>query len=241
MVDIHSHILPNLDDGAENVEESIMLLKIMQAQGITDVFVTPHFYPTLDNYEDFNSALLKSLKLIKKHTTNLGLPNIYLGCEMFYFVGIGDCDTLTDFTFENSRFLLLELDPTLINEHLFDDIKKLINIQKITPVLAHLERYADCKGYRKLLRFIKKEKILTQINSSSLLYRESYQAVKKLIKKDLVTFMATDTHSVDKRPPHFKTALYIIEKDFGKDVKEKLIENSNSLLKKIQTETTDNA
>ena len=146
MVDIHSHILPNLDDGAENVEESIMLLKIMQAQGITDVFVTPHFYPTLDNYEDFNSALLKSLKLIKKHTTNLGLPNIYLGCEMFYFVGIGDCDSLTDFTFENSRFLLLELDPTLINEHLFDDIKKLINIQKIIVTII-LEEIKNVKSF----------------------------------------------------------------------------------------------
>lgn len=237
MVDIHSHILPNLDDGAKNVEESMMLLKLMKAQGITAVFVTPHFYPTLDNYEDFNSAFYKSLELIKSHTLKQNLPNIYLGCEMFYYIGIGDCDILTNFTYENSRFLLLELDPNIINEHLFDDIKKLIKIQKITPILAHIERYADCKGYRRLLRFIKKEKILTQINSSSLLYRESYQAVKKLIKKDLVSFMATDTHSVDKRPPHFKTALYIIEKDFGKDVKEKLIENSNSFFRTILTET----
>lgn len=240
MVDIHSHILPNLDDGAENPEESLMLLKIMKAQGITDVFATPHFYPTLDNYEDFNSALYKSLEQIKSRLKS-DLPSIYIGCEMLYYVGIGDCETLTDFTYGNSRFLLLELDPNIINEHLFEDIRKLVKIQKITPILAHLERYDGCKGYRKLLRFIKKEKILTQINSSSLLYRDSYKAVKKLIKKDLVSFIATDTHSVDKRPPHFKTALYIIEKDFGKDVKEKLIENSNSIFKKIITETNSNA
>jgi len=104
---------------------------------------------------------------------------------------------------------------------------------KITPIIAHLERYRKVKGYKNLLKFIKQNNILVQVNASSFLSFRHYFAIKKLVKMNIITFIGTDTHSIEHRPPQLSEALQIIEKRFGAEYKEKLICNSNEFLQKI--------
>jgi len=241
MVDIHTHILPNLDDGSQSIKESLELLQMMSDQGITKIFATPHFYPEFDNLYDFNKAVTKALNSLNTTVSRYNnLPEIYIGCEMLYYPGIGDCDTLTTFCYELSSVLLLELNPKSIDTHLFEDILKIKNIQKITPIIAHVERYANDKNFSKLIRFIKKENIPTQINANSVLENDTYKIIKKLIKKNVITYIASDTHSLDKRPPKIKEALAVIEKDFGKEYTDTIIKNSQNLFQKIVLETDFN-
>ena len=237
MIDIHSHILPCLDDGSESVEESLELLRLMKKQGIEKVFATPHFYPEIDNSEDFFKAVFDSLNTLNDNIKFNSLPEIYLGCEMFYYRGIGDCDSLKDFCFEGSSYLLLELSSNCIDKNLFEDLHKIIHNKKIIPIIAHIERYFYSKNFKKLLKIIKKENIPVQINASSVLHQDLYTDIKKLIKNDLITFIATDSHSVKERPPQMADAIDILEKDFGKDYTEKLTENSKKLFDKIISET----
>lgn len=232
MVDIHSHILPCLDDGSESTEESIILLEEMKKQGITDVFATPHFYPQNDNTYDFKKAYNLSYSNLQNAIKDKDLPKIHLGCELLYYEDIGFSDSLSQFCLLKSNYLLLELTEDVINKKLFEDLKLLIQ-NNIIPIIAHIERYAFAKNYRKLLKFVKKEKILTQINACSVLEKDSYKFVKKLIKKDIVTFLASDTHSSEERPPQIAEALEIINNDFGNEYSEKLKSNSITLLKEI--------
>lgn len=232
MVDIHTHILPTLDDGAETIQESLNLLKELKAQGVNTVIATPHFYPQIDNSSSFISAREKSYSSLIANIKE-DLPEIFLGCELLYYENIGLSNSISQFCLSNSNYLLLELTDDFINEKLFFDLLNLKS-KNIIPIIAHIERYAYAKKYHKFLKFIKKEKILTQINASAVLDEYGYKIIKKLIKKDIVSFIASDTHSVDFRPPQMADAIEILSLDFGKDYTEKLINNSLNLAKALK-------
>ncbi len=237
MVDIHSHILPCLDDGSSSVEESLELLRLMKKQGIDKVFATPHFYPQIHNFEEFSTSVFESLNILNDNIKFNSLPEIYLGSELLYFAGMGDSDSLSEFCFEGSSYLLLELCSNHLDNLLIEDLKKMIHDKKLKPILAHIERYFDCKNINKLLKFVKKENIALQINAASVLENQLYKNIKKLIKKDMITYIATDSHSVGERPPLMDEALAVLENDFGKDYVKKLEQNSEDLFNKIISET----
>lgn len=231
--DIHSHILPAVDDGAANLDESLRLLEMMRAQGIGAVIATPHFYPQEDNLSDFTKKTVAAFSQLKSQVSKRKLPNIYLGCEMLYFKGIGSSESLEHLCLNGSDYLLLELTDEAINDELFEDICNMRKNLGITPIIAHIERYYRAKKYRKLLRFVLKEKIPAQINSSSVLMPSMKRIVKKLIKSGVAYTLATDSHSVDKRPPLLVPALNLIRDKYGENYKKRMIENSKKLYKSI--------
>ncbi len=229
MLDIHSHILPAVDDGAKTTEESIAILEEMYRQGITDVIATPHFYPHAHNLEDFITITRKAFSLLKENTKAKKVPNIFLGCEILYYSGISKSSELKHFTLNGSCFLLLELTPGLINDDLFDELLYLKEERKIIPIIAHIERYKTAKKYKKFIKFVKDNGILTQVNATSFLIKDYSKTLDKLFAENAVTFIGTDSHSMDKRPPFMDIALEKIAQKYGNEIKEKLIENANKL------------
>ena len=89
LLDIHSHILPAVDDGAFDISESLMLLEAMRLQGITDVIATPHFYPLDDNFNEYKERISNAYNLLLKETENKNLPRIFVGSEVLYYRYIG--------------------------------------------------------------------------------------------------------------------------------------------------------
>ena len=231
--DIHSHILHHTDDGAKDLDESITLLEDMHSQGITDVIATPHFYPQTDVLDDFiKTATTRFNELINAIKTK-DLPNIYLGCEVFYYSGISKASSLENLTLNGSNYILLEPNFSLIGKGFQKELLYFRDTLGITPIIAHIERYHKEKGYKELITFIKENAILTQVNASSFTNRQYSRTLKKLITQDVISFLATDTHSKEHRPPQLREALSIIENKYGNDYKQKLCKNSEELFKKI--------
>lgn len=239
LIDIHSHILPAVDDGAKNTEESIELLKILKSQGVNHVVATPHFIPSEHNLEAYLSAVYEAKKELTAATQNLALPNIYIGSEVYYFAGIGKSASISQLTLNNSNFLLLELAMTRIDGDVLDDIINLYEILDLMPIIAHIERYSDQKGFKKLLKLVEDGVCLAQLNASSLFSPRLKRVSYKLIKKGYISFIATDTHSVRHRPPMLSRALSAIEENLGKSYSDKLIENLESLQKDITSPQED--
>lgn len=233
MLDIHSHILPEIDDGAKSTDEAIKILEMMSSQGITDVIATPHFYPDTDNLEDFLSRVKAAYITLSDAAAGKDLPKLYRGCELHYFSGISNSESLENFTLGNSKHLLLELSYDCIDQSLFWEILSLRDRCGITPIIAHIERYYKSRNYKKLLTFIKEEKIETQVNCTAVFSSPYRRVVKKLIKQELVTYIATDTHSVNLRPPYFDTALEFIKTEYSAETALKLTRNSDLLLEGI--------
>ena len=233
MFDMHSHILPSIDDGAEDLNEALKILKLMQLQGITDVIATPHFYPALDNLDEFFEDVAEAMKKLKEFVVKRGLPNIYLGCELLYFTGIGQSDSLKQFCLNNSNYLLLELTDDCINKELFADITAIRENLGLEPIIAHVERYCLARNYGKLIRFLAANNIPIQINADSVLIPRLGRVVKKLLDSGLLCVVASDAHSVGIRPPRVKGALKHIAKTYGVEYRERLIKNSEYLFKEI--------
>ena len=227
--DIHSHILPAVDDGAKTLEESLELLKALKEQGVTAVLATPHFYPQEDNLIEFTQKCDKAFDLLNIEAQNKDLPIILMGSEMLYFKGISESTSLKELCLSNSNYLLLELVDKIITPLLFDEIINLSNNLGIIPIIAHIERYYKAKNYSKFLKFIKEHNILTQVNANAFFIPSYKRVIKKLFKMDIVDFIASDTHSPSFRPPMINDSLNFIEEKFGKDIKDKLIANSNNL------------
>lgn len=211
----------------------------MTADGITDVIATPHFYAAKDNLESFKARTKTAFDTLNAAIYGKGLPNIMLGSEVLYYRGIGSSETVREFCLNGSSYLLLELTDRCINEPLFSDIHGLINNLGITPIIAHLERYHKSANYKKLLSFIKQEKILAQVNAPSFFIKDLSKTAEKLVKNGYINFIGTDAHSPDKRPPVMRQALELISERLGSRYASGFIRNSQTLLKQLKEPQND--
>lgn len=233
MLDIHSHILPGVDDGSKSLDESVKILEMMKEQGITDVIATPHFYAFRENPEEYLKKIQYSYNQLKSHIEGMNLPNVFLGTEVLYYYNIGESESVYNFTFGNTMYLLLELTNSSIGADLFKDIRNLRDKKGIIPVIAHIERYHKSSNFRKLLKFIDKEHILAQVNASSLFDSNYSKITLKLIKKGYITYIATDSHSATGRIPMMNRALKFISNHIGNHYSGALIRNSEKMLDEI--------
>lgn len=198
MIDIHSHLIYGVDDGAENIETSIEILKKYSENGITDIILTPH-YIIDTNYMSNKIDNLNKLSILKKEISNLGLDiNLYLGNEIYidrdivkYIKDNKMC------TLNNSEYILIELPISGIYQDYQDIIENLINIG-FKVVLAHPERYITFQNDYNKIKEMTDLGVLLQCNVDSIIGRYGFKAkktIKWILKNKLCTFIGTDIHS----------------------------------------------
>ncbi|MCH9741458.1 MAG: capsular biosynthesis protein, partial [Epsilonproteobacteria bacterium] len=193
--DIHSHLIPGIDDGAVDIETSIQLIEELKNLGYTKLITTPHvsdIFPntTKDILEGYRG--LKSELLQRNITIELEVAAEYYADE--YFGKLLESKDILSFGKEN--YLLFEL-SYFTPPHDIDNLIYEIQLKGYTPVLAHPERYLywhyDFNRYYEL----KEMGVLFQINLNSIsgYYNEGIQLiVEQLIKNSLVDFVGSDTH-----------------------------------------------
>ena len=125
MLDMHSHILPQMDDGSDSVETSRKMLKMLSDQGVTEVVATPHFYATQDNPEEFLRRRRESAEKLNRITESL--PRILLGAEVAYFDGMGRCADLKEMAIGETGFLLVEMPFTDWTKRMVDELIRIPN------------------------------------------------------------------------------------------------------------------
>lgn len=234
-LDIHAHILPAVDDGAKDMDTAITLLEMLKEQGVTDVIATPHFYPDSDNAEEFVELVQRSYKELKDNILYKDLPKVFLGCELRYFSGMGKSRAIKQFVVSGTNYLLLELPyGAPITKLMLKDITDINEVLGLTPILAHIERYSKVPGFKKMLKLIADGYALAHINAGAVVSKEDAKLCEKLIKGGYVSYLASDTHSPDHRPPLIKKALEVIGERLGKSVVNRLKYKSNILLEEIE-------
>lgn len=234
IADIHAHILPAVDDGASDIEESLSLLRKMASQGITDVVATPHFNPSYHNLEDYKAERQKAYNSLIAAKGDEALPNIYLGSEVYYYKGISKSSMIRELCFNGSDYLLLELNYDKIQPSTADDIIHLAKVRKIVPILAHIERYLGMKGIKSVLSLIDGKNVLAHVNCGAIVYPKTRKKALGLIKNGYASFITTDTHNLTARPPLMEKALKIIENELGLATAERLVKNAQTLLEEIK-------
>lgn len=197
MKDIHTHIIPYVDDGSSSLEESINMIKHEIDIGVTDIICTPHHI--FHRYETTVEVIKERFNFLKEEVEKLNLPiKLYLGQEICYthredILGMLKAGKLL--TLNNTNRVLLEFSFTREPEDILDIIYN-FNINGYEVIIAHVERY-EWMDYQKVVA-LRNEGALIQINSNSYLGLTTWKEkrfVKKLLKHNLVDFVASDTHS----------------------------------------------
>ena len=236
-IDIHSHILPYVDDGAKSIEESIELLKQEKEQGVDAVICTPHFYPRFSSLDEHLQSTTESFKLLKEAARGLNLPELFLGHEVQSYPNISRSSSLEVCALSNSYYLLLEL-PFLdaIPKETIDDISRLSENLGFRIILAHIERYSSDKNYKKLINFVKRGIVLAQVNADSFFLPKLKKPVEKLLKANLVSFVASDAHSPTERPVRIREFIKAVSNTYPAAYS-KIIRTTDSLFNELKGET----
>ncbi len=216
MVDIHTHILPGIDDGATDKDISLTLLKILEDDGVNDVVLTPHFYSDSENIEQFiqrRNQAYSELKSVYK-----GNINLHLGAEVYLSKYIANYDDLTELCIDKTKYILVECPFSMeFSSDVYEIIENFIYNHRLTPIIAHIERYhfTSLNKDLSLIESLRSIGCLIQINADSLLLKKTKKLVLKLIENNLVDCIGTDTHNLTHRPPNYIKAIDVITKNLG--------------------------
>ncbi len=226
MIDIHSHVLPMVDDGSSSVETSLRMLDEAYKEGTDIIFLTPHYaYP----YEFINpkekiQPLFEDLKYIVDRE---GIPiEIRLGTEFLYTHELFDeyCDTIQ--TVDN--FLLMEFYFDVSGKYILEAVEHVIE-KGYMPIIAHPERFEAIQVNHSIAREIKEKGGYLQMNKGSVVGdfgRIVQECVMNLLDEHLITFVGSDAHDTRRRRTSMYEAYQATSYYFGKDYADDIFENN---------------
>ena len=220
IVDIHSHIIPGIDDGSKDMEMTLEMLRNAEKDGVKEIVATPHYLleygeATIDEVKNYVKEINN---VLEKENINI---KIYSGQEVYYTEKIieyymqGNIGTIND-----SRYMLIEFPMRKFDESIFDTLYEL-QVRNIVPVIAHPERYIpiieDPKNINKFIN----EGYLFQVNAGSIDGRFGEKVQKTaniLLDNGIYNFIGSDAHNTNKRNTGLSKALNLINKGVNKDV-----------------------
>ncbi|MDZ7374021.1 MAG: hypothetical protein ONB23_08640 [candidate division KSB1 bacterium] len=217
MIDIHAHIIPEVDDGPGSIETSLEMLRIAAQDGITTVVATPHILGNLEFSRE--REIIRKFLALKQRAHEEGIPvRLYLGSEIYIDPRL-DLDHRIATLANNGRYFLVEFPmqgiPVFAAERFFE-----MMVGGKTPIIAHPERNAAIlldpwKAYE----FVRRGALL-QVNAGSLTGRfgERVRGVaERLLEARLVHFVASDAHDANSRPLQLSGAYRVVAEKMGVD------------------------
>lgn len=231
LIDIHCHILPGMDDGPEELGESVRMAGIALKDGISHIFATPHILEGVYNHKA--EGIIDSVDRLKGHMPE-GLSLLYGADVRVRHDMTGDVERGDIPTLNGSGYLLIEFPFFTVPPHMDNLIFNLMH-RKITPIITHPERHLLLAEDLSRIAVLKQFGALVQITAMSVtggFGREIRKVSFSMVKKGLVDLVASDAHDSTKRLPVLSGAYSEIKKEFGKDVSDRIFfENPQKILK----------
>ncbi len=229
MIDIHTHILPGMDDGSGSLEESLAMAKESARQGVRLLAATPHFYATQEDPNSFLRRRERSLALLESAWQD-SFPTLLVGAEVRYFDGISRVEKIAHLTLDHTRILLLEMPFTSWSRRMVEEVVELQRSRGLQVLLAHVERYLkDQDG--QVWETFRQNGVWMQCNANFFLRWQTKRKAQALFKKGEIQMLGSDTHNMTSRPPNLALAREVLVKSLGQAVWRSFERQSYALLK----------
>lgn len=235
MIDIHSHVVFGVDDGAKTEKDTRDLLEESYRQGVRTIIATPHRRRGM--FETDIEIIRENFKRVEEIATEVASDlRVYLGSEVYYKEGeIEKIESGVYPRLADTDYVLVEFPYEMRYKEIHRAINKVI-LLGLTPVVAHVERYIDVdeKGVQELINM----GAYIQVNAASVLkpklfgdkHKHYKKRAKKYLDQELVHFIASDMHNMDSRRTFMKEAYDIIEKKYGPTIAYELFEKNQEKL-----------
>lgn len=213
-IDIHSHVLPGLDDGAVDMQQALTMMQLAQEEGISDIIATPHY--KRGRFRADSENVTEVLERLQEAADRNGIPvRLYPGTEIYYHSELEEkLETQSLHTMNDTSFVLLEFSP-------FEDYSYLRNAADdimsmgYEAILAHVERYQCLLKDVDKVAELKNMGCGIQVNASSITGDYGFTAkhfTRKLMKQELIDYIGTDAHNTAKRKPAMEKCADILYK-----------------------------
>lgn len=230
--DIHCHILPGVDDGAKNMEESKWMLRKEYADGVRRIILTPHFRYKM--FEPSLEVVQKQFLRLQHAAVEVGEDlELYLGCELHASMDMVSCLKNGErLTMAGSRYVLVEFGNSDEKSYIRERIQKL-KLNGYLPIIAHVERYRATKGDMDFIDELKDLGALIQVNADSIIGKDGLSMkwfTKKLLKNDLIDFIGSDGHGSTSRVPEMGKCYSQVVKTVGSEYARRIfVENPRKI------------
>jgi protein-tyrosine phosphatase len=235
MIDLHCHILPGLDDGAERLEESIEMARIAEKDGIEKIVATPHLFRDNLGYGDLSIIEEKKEELNQALKANDIKVEILAGAEVNISHNLIEQirENRSHLTLHQSSYMFVEFPP----DHVFSGVKELffeLMSEGINPIIAHPERNSVFIHHPGSLYELLQMGALAQANSGSFLGRYGRtveSAVLRLLQLNLIQFIGSDGHNTRSKAPRLSEAVSMAASLIGEEGARALVkENPQAVL-----------
>lgn len=204
--DMHSHILPQMDDGAKYIEETLKMLDIAYREGITHIIATPHYKS--GRYPADARKLRNSLHRVQLAARERNIPvTLYAGNEIFYNSELeAKLQSGALCTMNGTQYVLIEFSPLERYLYIRNAMEDLLGMGYF-PILAHAERYQCLCQDISCVKELKAMGCELQVNAGSVTGDNGWKVkrlVRRLLKEELVDYIGTDAHNTAGRKPAMK-------------------------------------
>ena len=229
VIDFHSHILLNIDDGSKDINMSVEMLKRSKQQGIDVIVATPHFYADSNTIEHFLNKRARALEQLENHT-DFSAPKIVDGAEVCFFTGIGRADEIEKLCIGSSNLMLLEMPFRAWSTGDLREIERLLN-RGIRLIIAHLERFYRFQKDKEWILNLLDLPVLIQLNAECLLHWKERRRAIKLFQNGQAHLLGSDCHNLTGRPQNLLEGRAVLEKKIGRQFLDQMDQLGASLLR----------
>ena len=235
MTDLHTHILPGMDDGAPDVSASLRMLRLEGEQAVDTVALTPHFYRDRERPEHFFSRrelafdkLCRAIEHLPEEERKQ-LPALTLGAEVAWVPGLAEWPELEGFCYDGTRFLLVELPFFPWNGQIIGELYGLMERTGLIPVIAHLERYFRLQKQGVLDELLSMG-LPVQFSAEALLHFSTRGRALRMLRDYPGSLLISDCHDDRGRPPNILEAVEVLRRKEGDRLIARLDRRSDELL-----------
>ena len=204
--DCHTHILPDMDDGAKDAQTAVEMLKITRDYGVGTVLLTPHYFSSAESADAFLTRRDQALLSLRQAGENIVLPRLICGAEVHLEQGISELPSLERLCIGDTGYLLLEMPYFSFHSWMLEEAENIYYRRGIKLILAHLPRYLSYFDADELDDLISLPETIVQVNAEDMLHRPSRKMVEQWMANDVPVLFGSDCHNLHSRRPNLEAA-----------------------------------
>ena len=228
MTDLHTHILPEMDDGAQTVQEALALLQIQMQQGVDAVALTPHFYARREQLSSFLAKREAAWQQLLAATADLQCPRLILGAEVAWMPDMSEWSDLNALCYQGTNMLLVELPMAPWTDSVFRTLNNLEGRRGVIPMIAHIDRYFFGQK-KKDIETLLEMGYPVQVSAEALFQFYTRKRAMDILN-NYEGLLISDCHNLTDRRPNIERAMRIAEKKLGIRAAKKLAALTDEIL-----------
>jgi len=229
IIDLHTHILPGLDNGAQTIEDAINIVEIENKNDVSILVATPHYYPKEMSIDDFIEKRNSAYEKLLQESAHIALPSIRLGAQVHYDSSLLSYENIYELCIENTDYMLLDLPNDKISNDLINELEILCSTCNISPIITHFDRLYKNNEFE-AIQALMDLNVLGEMDTFAFLNIAEEKMIKQLLRNEYINVVSSDIHNAVDKTISIKNISDYLHKKRKKKFFNRLMQNAKFIL-----------